>query len=212
MSVVAYAPRLDEPKRRRLQGLLRIKGCPDATLNALKDQLRRDPQLLTVSCKQTRIARAKIMGECSARGELVLQGGDTQCWVIADVGRTLNFFLARVDDFRAVLAALYKRTPCTFDRPWTLVFYYDETVPVDGVRLDQTRKLMSIYTTIRELEPFFTKHTLAWIPTGYLRTSLLKRVDGGSRRQRRRPRGECYVKKVTFEMTSSWNRFTKSCT
>ena len=88
-----------------------------------------------------RTTRAKCLEECSVTDDLVLQGGTTKCWAIADVGRALNFFLQRVDDFRSVIVALYERTPCTVDRPWTLVWYYDETVPADGVRLDQNEEV-----------------------------------------------------------------------
>jgi hypothetical protein len=74
---------------------------------------------------------------------------------------------------------LYALRPCTIDRPWHLVWYYDESTPGDGLRLDQKRKVMCVYVAIREMGNEFLKHTFAWIPVAFLRTTVLKNVSSG---------------------------------
>lgn len=100
-------------------------------------------------------------------------------WDCLSISKALHKMVSESIHFKAMLRDLFRRVPCTETSPFHLVVYADEATPGNVLRLDNKRKVMCIYVTIREFGPRFLKHEVCWIPVGIIRSSVLKKIAGG---------------------------------
>ena len=92
-------------------------------------------------------------------------------------GKLVIVLIEYCDIFRDMLKSFVAWQPSTPTRPWPFVLHFDETVPGDPFRLDQTRKFIVVYGSFRE-SGLRLKHEALWLPISMLRVSLLKLVIG----------------------------------
>ena len=64
--------------------------------------------------------------------------------------------------------------------PANLVIYADEATPGNVLRLDNRRKVLAVYVTLREFGPDLVKHADMWLPLAILRSSQIKDILGGT--------------------------------
>ena len=64
--------------------------------------------------------------------------------------------------------------------PANLVIYADEATPGNVLRLDNRRKVLAVYVTLREFGPDLVKHADMWLPLAILRSSQIKDILGGA--------------------------------
>ena len=110
--------------------------------------------------------------------KLDLTTGGTFDWHIADLDLAIKFFASRNENFRSMLAERLRERPCEPDQPWEIVLYNDEATPGAVLRLDNRRKLVCFYATIKSWGPKIVVHEAAWVPLGFLRHDILQSVRG----------------------------------
>ena len=64
--------------------------------------------------------------------------------------------------------------------PANLVIYAGEATPGNVLRLDNRRKVLAVYVTLREFGPVLVKHADMWLPLAILRSSQIKDILGGT--------------------------------
>ena len=65
-------------------------------------------------------------------------------WWVADFGKVLQHYTKHNATFRGLLASTHERRPCRFDRPWNIIFNFDEATPGRVLKLDIARKLWAL--------------------------------------------------------------------
>ena len=100
-------------------------------------------------------------------------------WEVINFPKFLQHLSRQIPDFQNLLAVLYNDRPCTPEEPYHLVTYCDETVPGVLVRLDNKRKVMCVYVTIREFGPLLLRKECLWFPLAVIQTNEIKKVVGG---------------------------------
>ena len=117
--------------------------------------LRKQPELLEDIELSPLAESAEAFSQhlCKRPIRLDLQDGSVFEWHIADFGLAMRFFAHRSENFRELLRRVYARDPCSPDRPWEFVLYNDEAVPGAVLRMDNRRKLVCYYATIKNGAP-----------------------------------------------------------
>ena len=64
--------------------------------------------------------------------------------------------------------------------PWRFVLAEDELTPGAVLRLDNKRKVLAHYLSFLEFGPRARKHTAAWLPIAFCRSSVIKTLKGGT--------------------------------
>ena len=101
-------------------------------------------------------------------------------WHAADLPRLLKLYLDSSVGLRSAFRSTWDKQPCSIHEPWHLVAYADEVVPGNVLRLDNKRKVLAIYVTVRELGPLYLCHQDVWFPVALIRSSIMKEVCGGT--------------------------------
>ena len=165
-------------KRRRLQGLLGLGGISDAALTDILNRLQSEPieQIGVHSCR--RAARQSIEDVKQSVQLPLLEGGQVT-WTFLNPQRLLKKCIERSQR----LATAYKETlqhhPNNSECPWGLIFYFDELVPGNVLRLDNKRKLMAVYMSFAQLGHKRLCKTEFWLTIAVARTSFIKTIAGG---------------------------------
>jgi hypothetical protein len=157
-----------------------ILRCSEASLVKIVALLRKQPQLLEEIelAPLAEAAESFLRHLCRTPVTLPLNNGKEFKWHIADFGLSLSFFAKHSEGFRNMLREKYRDDPCSPDRPWRFILYNDEAVPGAVLRMDNKRKLVCYYLSIRNWGPKILSHEAAWLPIGVLRQSVAKRVRG----------------------------------
>ena len=100
--------------------------------------------------------------------------------MICDLGKVVQLLVERSPSFSDLMAASYAAHPASPAAPWRFVLAEDELTPGAVLRLDNKRKVLAHYVSFLEFGPRARKHTAAWIPIGYCRSSVLKTLRGGT--------------------------------
>ena len=168
---------------KRHQGLLSLSelGLPACKLVALIDKLRCHADLLDVpvSRKNLHAAQVEAFNEVKTVISVPRNDGTFYDWEICDLGKLLVHLTSECDGLAALLNELYDTRPCSKNRPWGFILYFDETVPGDSLRLDVPKKFMAVYCSIKELGPTILKHEKVWLPLATVRTNVLPDIRGG---------------------------------
>ena len=164
------------------QGLLSLSelGLSACKLVALIDKLRCHADLLDVpaSRKNLHAAQVEAFNEVKAVISVPRNDGTFYDWEICDLGKLLVHLTSECDGLAALLNELYDTRPCSKNRPWGLILYFDEKVPGDSLRLSVPEQIMAVYVAIEELGPTMLKHEKVWLPLASVRTSVLANIKG----------------------------------
>ena len=168
---------------KRHQGLLSLSelGLPACKLVALIDKLRCHADLLDVPVSRNNLhaAQMEAFNEVKAVISVPRNDGAFYDWEICDLGKLLVHLTSECDGLAALLNELYDTRPCSKNRPWGFILYFDETVPGDSLRLDVPKKFMAVYCSIKELGPTILKHEKVWLPLATVRTNVLPDIRRG---------------------------------
>jgi hypothetical protein len=171
-----------QAKRARQLGLASLleEGLPITRLVRVVEKLKSHADLLAKppSRKEFRNLQDRMFEQLGEMESIDLGGGETWDWEFFSFGKVLNELAATSPDFAGTLQDLLLQCPPTFDRPWNLIVYWDETVPGDPLRLDNLRKFEAVYITIREFGPTLLKHERMWLPVAAVRTKMVDKVPG----------------------------------
>ena len=81
--------------------------------------------------------------------------------------------------YRDLLRRLWLENPTSSDRPLHLVFYGDEVVPGNVLRLDNGRKVFVCFVTVKEFGPIVLSSIDGWLPLFVVRANVAKQISGG---------------------------------
>ena len=99
-------------------------------------------------------------------------------WWVADFGKVLQHYATKNATFRGLLARTHERRPCRFDRPWNLIFNFDEATPGRVLNLDNRRKMWTFFISIEEFGAAYLCREAAWVPVAVLRSDKVKLTEG----------------------------------
>ena len=81
--------------------------------------------------------------------------------------------------YRSLLKRIWMESPTSADKPLHLVFYGDEVVPGNVLRLDNARKVFVCFVSVKEFGPAVLSSIDGWMPILIVRATEAKRVSGG---------------------------------
>lgn len=175
---LCFTSMADRPsKLRRLAAV----GVPHAKLVEIIGRLREDPLDDDEHVNRWSFKRSldEVWVRVGCTIKVPVDGGGEFEWHCVSLPKVLQLVAAESEHMRRILSELFQKTPCTHDAPYHLILYADEAVPGNVLRLDNKRKIMCIYVSIRELGPRFLKHSACWFPVALMRSAVIKKVPGG---------------------------------
>ena len=104
--------------------------------------------------------------------------GTSVDWSIAKLQLLLPHVIGECDGFRRVFERALSTYPCTRDRKWRLIVYFDDITPGNPLKLDNLMKHTAFYVSFLEFRDALRLEE-AWLTLGVLRTSVAKKVSGG---------------------------------
>ena len=167
----------DVAKRHRVLKSVSELGIPEAKLLKIIAKFKEEPDILdlTIGRGCLHAAAEDLLLQVEEVIVLPLQSGGQFEWTCCNVGKLFDVLSFDCPEFSNLLSELYQRQPCTPSKPWSLIVYYDETVPGDPLRLDHVRKFMGVYITLKEFGPTMLKHERVWLPAAMLRAGIISR-------------------------------------
>ena len=175
-----------EDRRAKIRRLYASSGIAHAKLVQLMRALRNEDDLEEATNITTYNLRDAVNSLWKEVGELEVLPYETKkgeettfSWYTVSFKKMLRHAANVSPNFREILREVWMQTPSTPASPLHLICYCDEVVPGNVLRLDNRRKLLAIYVTIREFGPHLIKNELMWLPIGLIRSSITKDVIGG---------------------------------
>jgi hypothetical protein len=110
--------------------------------------------------------------------ELTNPTGTTKLDII-DPHAMLWYATAECASWGALFHERLVETPCSAERPWTLVLYSDEVTPGSALAHITSRKSQAIYWSFLELGASALSREEAWFTACTARSSIVAGVDGG---------------------------------
>ena len=166
-------------KRRRLYAGSHV---PAGILAKLLRRIRQEDDIdsaLNVSEWQLNQSVNSLWEELGQPEILQHKDGEFQ-WDCASFKKTLQHVVRHSSRFRqAVHKAWLGGAGVLPENPMHLILYGDEATPGMVLRLDNRRKLLCIYWSLREFGPELLKHESMWMPLAVLRSSKSKDMQGG---------------------------------
>jgi len=169
-------------KRARIQNAMGVARVGSTTLARIIGLVRQTPELMedVSSRKDVDKAMLAVLDEVSITLDVPLIGGGARAWQIASLPKLLHFLCERSKPYRELLQATYAKHASTPLEPWHLIIAEDELTPGALLHLDNKRKTLAHYCSIAEFGFRARKHTAAWLPLAFMRSSEIKKVLGGT--------------------------------
>ena len=160
---------------------LSVLGLAEKKLLKVVEKIRDNQEIFDHPIGRKAISHATkhLFNQCRTTIKLRRATGPAYKWQCSNVGKTFNLLGVECAPFGKMLRRLHARSPSSYEKPWSLILYYDETVPGSPLRLDQVRKFMGVYASIKEFGPSALKHERNWIPAAVLRKNVIKTILGG---------------------------------
>ena len=79
----------------------------------------------------------------------------------------------------AAMRRLFARVPSSPTSPWLIVLAHDEVTPGAVLRPNNKRKFLSFYMSFLQFGHAALRQNCCWFPLGIIRSTVLKKVDGG---------------------------------
>ena len=169
-------------KRARIQTAVGMGRISQSALARILAEVRRQPELLEDI--SSRYDVLKSMTSLMRDVETTLPvpkvlGGNFQ-WPVLDLAKVLQLLVERSPVFADLMAASYAAHPASPAAPWRIVLAEDELTPGALLRLDNKRKALAHYVSFLEFGAKARKHTAAWIPIAFCRSSVIKTLRGAT--------------------------------
>ena len=158
-------------------------GIPHQALVALLRRIRESPDIdvaTSVTRAGLRASIDSLWGELGQAEAAPLSNGGHFDWHCASLPKLFQHAVATSPSLAEILRTAWARCLCTQIAPWSLICYCDEIVPGNVLRLDNNRKLLCVYVSIRELGPERLPRDALWFPLAVIRISQAKLVRGGT--------------------------------
>ena len=164
-----------EDKRRRVAKLLSVSGVTDSALFRSLKQLRGEevPEASREFCRQA--ALSEYDNEVALQLKLPLLAGGSFDW---DICRP-SALVQRCVRKSAAMRRLFARVPSSPTSPWHIVLAHDEVTPGAVLRPNNKRKFLSFYMSFLQFGHAALRQNCCWFPLGVIRSTVLKKVDGG---------------------------------
>ena len=164
-----------ESKRARLQRVLNVRSTTRRSLSEI---------LASVTGKPVRQAELTLVGQ--ARFETMATtlsmarkgGGDSVEWELCNPNLLMSRLVSESSILQGWFAEALSRFPSSPDSPWRLLVGFDEFVPGNKLKLQNSRKCMNLVFSFVELGSALSCD-LAWFSPVSVRTSVIHDVDGG---------------------------------
>ena len=106
-------------------------------------------------------------------------GGEPISLAIASPQKLLQNWVDRYAGFASVYARALQRHGCGIDRPWHVVFYFDEAVPGNALAIDLNKKINVVFMNFVELGRLALTTEDMWLPIAVLRHNRYGEFLGG---------------------------------
>ena len=83
--------------------------------------------------------------------KLTSKRGPLLDWNFADPSRLVQLTLSRCTKLQLVYERALQKHPCSSERPWKLIVGFDEFVPGNKLKLDNSKKVMNLVFNFQEL-------------------------------------------------------------
>lgn len=170
---------MSSSKRQRLSEVAGLGGVSDRSLALILENVRRNPIEGEVSRHALNRASSSSVADVRTTLRLPKTTGGTFEWHILQPQNVLQKLVGASSGLKAAFEEAWSAQPCSFDRPWSLVMYFDELTPGNVLRPDNKRKTMAVYLSVRELGPQVLCHCEAWATIALVRTSVIRTIVGG---------------------------------
>jgi hypothetical protein len=105
-------------------------------------------------------------------------GGDPVPWELCDPNLLLARLVAESPVLQNWFQSALQQRPCSAEQPWRLLVGFDEFVPGNKLRVDNSRKCMNLSFSFVELGSALSCD-LAWFTPVSVRKTVMQQVDGG---------------------------------
>ena len=172
-------------KRSRLAELQGLGWVTNAALEKILRRIGDQAEPLT-ACSRSAVRRAAhdfvsaktAYGAPLQKTELRMEDGSIFQWCYYNPHATLAFLASASEPFMTALRAVAKVHPPSEARPWRLILYLDEASPGNLLRVDNTRKVQTIYWSFAEMGHELLCREHCWILGGVLRSAVASKVSG----------------------------------
>ena len=157
-------------------------GLPEVKLLKVIEKVKANPGILdlVVGRKSVHEAAEHLFLQVADVVQMPMKVGNNLVdWDCCRVGPLFDVISTSCPEFGKLLVSLDRQSPSSPTRPWSIIMYYDETIPGDPLRLDHLRKFMGVYISLANFGPTLLKHERCWLPAAVLRTSIIKLIRGG---------------------------------
>ena len=111
---------------------------------------------------------------------LAMQGGAADFkWEFADPGKLLPLVIEESQVLSDVFARAISEHRPTRENPWDVIITFDEFCPGNKLRIDNRRKCMNLAMSFKQLGASALSQNWAWLNPVCLRSSVIKRIEGG---------------------------------
>ena len=141
-----------EAKRQRnsrILSVMDINGTSNKSLSVIVNKLVDGPGVSNKMLTKIRRERYDAVKDTLHVKAAVGEGEITIPY--ANPNRLLEYTSSVSDGFRAILEAAFIKHPCSRERPWNLLVGFDEYVPGDKFKVNNSRKAMSLVFSFEEL-------------------------------------------------------------
>ena len=172
-------------KRARLRHL-QAAGISDAKLINIIRRLREDEGLLNeVDISRNALRRSlddlwESVGYDEPLAQQDDKGPDPFLWSCISLPKLLQLICTESGQFQTALRHAFQARPSTPDSPLRLILYTDEVVPGNVLRLDNRRKILCVYVSVKEFGSTLLKHECMWLPIALIRSSVMKDLKGAA--------------------------------
>jgi hypothetical protein len=166
----------------RVSDAVGVGQVGSSTLARIIQQVRDNPQLVDDirSRRDVDDAMLDVLRHVSCTLTLHTVSGAPYEWVIASMPKLLGYLLTKSEPLSQFMCKAFERTMPTPASPWHLILAEDELTPGMLMRQDNKRKTLGHYVSFQEFGHKARKHTSAWFPLAFLRSSEIKKVLGGT--------------------------------
>ena len=163
-----------EGKRARLQRMMNIGSTSNKALVKILREAGLDVSI-DHDTAEVGGARFETLG---VKLELPSVRGSPVVWELCDPGLLITRVVRESAALQALFEAALAQKPCSLAQPWRLLAGWDEYVPGNKLKVDNSRKCMNLVFSFVEFG--VALHTdVVWFTPFCVRRSLIERVAGG---------------------------------
>jgi hypothetical protein len=168
------------PRAQKLADILHVGGVTQRGLVKIIDEIRKNPEVINLASRWC-LNAANLAEFMSVRHvePLTLKDGSVFNWEMGDPNRMLQNLVDNSPHLQALYLRAAAKHPCSAERPWSIVFGFDEFCPGNKLKVRNERKNMVLSYSFVELGQETLWHAHAWTTPVCVRSSVIAKVQGG---------------------------------